>query len=248
MLREFTSQTNDLSTYCYLTDGGHFDNTGLYSLVERGCRFIVVADCGADPKPCFQDVGDALRRCRIDFGTEIDLDLTPLMRPPGVDFTPAHFAVGNIVYSKEHVKSLGWGPPPPVDESATEEEKKKMEDRERLSRTGVIILFKPTITNKDEPADVRQYKLENSVFPQQTTIDQWFDEAQFESYRRLGHLCAYSFCKDLDAARSLIGVPRVQPVKAEESERLLVEASKKFDPRSPFRDNSPALGSIIYVI
>ncbi len=77
MLREFTSQTNDLSTYCYLTDGGHFDNTGLYSLVERGCRFLVVADCGADPKPCFQDVGDALRRCRIDFAAEIDLDLRP---------------------------------------------------------------------------------------------------------------------------------------------------------------------------
>jgi hypothetical protein len=36
-LREFLSQTNDLSSYCYLTDGGHFDNLGIYSLVERGC-------------------------------------------------------------------------------------------------------------------------------------------------------------------------------------------------------------------
>src|SRR5205085_9632365 len=34
LMREFLSQTTDLSSYCYLTDGGHFDNTGLYSLVE----------------------------------------------------------------------------------------------------------------------------------------------------------------------------------------------------------------------
>ena len=60
-MREFLSQTNDLSSYCCLTDGGHFDNTGLYSLVQRGCRHIVVVDCGADPAPpSFEDLGDAL--------------------------------------------------------------------------------------------------------------------------------------------------------------------------------------------
>jgi hypothetical protein len=236
MLREFTSQTNDLSTYCYLTDGGHFDNTGLYSLVERACRFIIVADCGADPKPCFQDIGDALRRCRIDFGAEIDLDLTPLMRTKDADCTPAHFAVGSIVYSKEHVESLGWeqqtGVAPVTPEAKS---------RERLSRTGVIVLFKPSITNNDEPADVRQYNLENSVFPQQTTVDQWFDEAQFESYRRLGHLCAHSFCKELEAlqllARHLEEVLRIQ-LNEDYTEMLIREASEKFDLRSPFKGGS----------
>ena len=62
-----------LGAYCYLTDGGHFDNTGLYALVERGCRYIVVCDCGADPRLGFEDIGVAIRRCRIDFGVEIDL-------------------------------------------------------------------------------------------------------------------------------------------------------------------------------
>ena len=73
LLSEALSRTTDLSTYCYLTDGGHFDNTGLYPLVERGCRYIVLLDCGADPGPCFADLGDAIRRCRIDFGAEISL-------------------------------------------------------------------------------------------------------------------------------------------------------------------------------
>src|ERR671933_2723436 len=55
---------------------------------------------------------------------------------------------------------------------------------------GVIVLVKPSLLKKaDEAVDVRQYGLENSAFPQQTTVDQCFDEAQFESYRRLGIRC-----------------------------------------------------------
>jgi hypothetical protein len=34
LLREFLSQTTDVGPYCYLTDGGHFDNTGHYALVS----------------------------------------------------------------------------------------------------------------------------------------------------------------------------------------------------------------------
>jgi hypothetical protein len=42
----------------------------------------------------------------------------------------------------------------------------------------------------EDAADVRQYRLENASFPQQSTVDQWFDESQFESYRKLGELSA----------------------------------------------------------
>ncbi|MCA1616500.1 MAG: hypothetical protein LC800_20880 [Acidobacteria bacterium] len=38
--------------------------------------------------------------------------------------------------------------------------------------------------------DVRQYGMQNAGFPQQSTADFWYDEAQFESYRRLGEHCA----------------------------------------------------------
>lgn len=237
MLREFTSQTNDLSTYCYLTDGGHFDNTGLYALVERGCRLVVVADCGADPKPCFQDVGDALRRCRIDFGAEINLDLAPLMRSPDTALATSHFAVGSIVYSREHAKSLGWAQTPRNDRETHEEWKR----RDELARTGVVVLLKPAITSRDEPADIRQYKLENSLFPQQTTVDQWFDEAQFESYRRLGEVCAGTLLKELKSP----GVPYAPDAVA----KLIREVSEKFDPHSPFSTSrqsaSPGLAYVV---
>jgi hypothetical protein len=175
LLSECLSQTNDLGSYCYLTDGGHFDNTGLYALVERGCRYIVVVDCGADPKPTFSDIGEAIRRCRIDFGTDIKVAVQPFSR--GKDrLSRGHFAVGKIRYSRAHASALGWS--------------------DQSERDGILVWIKPAVRRKD-PADVRQYHLENKDFPQQTTGDQWFDEAQFESYRRLGMESARSLLRDV---------------------------------------------------
>ncbi|RKH62915.1 hypothetical protein [Corallococcus aberystwythensis] len=50
---------------------------------------------------------------------------------------------------------------------------------------GVLLMIKPTLTG-DEPADVAQYKARNAAFPHESTGDQFYDEAQWESYRRLG--------------------------------------------------------------
>jgi hypothetical protein len=180
LIREFFSQTNDLSSFCYLSDGGHFDNTGIHALVMRGCRFIVAADCGADPQHSFNDLGDLIRLCRIDFGAQINLDIEGFLKREGGagrQTIPKHFIVGEIKYSQEHLEHLN---------------RKKL-DADEYERTclGKIIIFKPSLTCVDG-ADVRQYALENSAFPHTTTANQWFDESQFESYRRLGELCARS--------------------------------------------------------
>ena len=50
---------------------------------------------------------------------------------------------------------------------------------------GTLILIKPRLTG-DGPADLIRYKEENQAFPQQPTLDQFFDEAQWESYYVLG--------------------------------------------------------------
>jgi hypothetical protein len=50
---------------------------------------------------------------------------------------------------------------------------------------GTILFFKPSITG-DEPPDVLQYRTRNREFPHESTGDQFYDEAQWESYRRLG--------------------------------------------------------------
>ena len=86
--------------------------------------------------------------------------------PPG-----AHFVEGTIEYSPEHAESLGW------------------DVQDRSDRMGKILVVKPVVAG-DEPLDIRYYSQHNRAFPQQSTADQFFNEAQFESYRRLGELSA----------------------------------------------------------
>jgi hypothetical protein len=168
LAHEFLAHSTDTGSYCYLTDGGHFDNTGLYALVERGCRYVVVLDSGADPDLTCQDIGQAVRMCRIDFGAEIRLDVGKFRRLGRERLAERHAVVGEIVYHPEHWRSLGWQAP------------------DAAARTGRIVWVKPMVVGGDA-ADVRQYGRQNREFPQQTTLDQWYDEAQFESYRKLGY-------------------------------------------------------------
>ena len=202
IVREFFSQTNDLSDYCYLTDGGYFDNTGLYSLIERGCRFVVLIDCGTDSKPpSFADLGEAIRRCRIDFGTEIDLNLDPFVKSESQSSAPC-FVVGKINFAEKHLRSLARAARANGDNSS------------RSRRTGIIIYFKPSVI-ANVTADVWQYAIGNEFFPQQPTTNQWFGEAQFESYRRLGQACAYSAFGHIESENALENDGRISVKKIE---------------------------------
>ncbi len=57
--------------------------SGLYEMVRRRCRFIVVVDGGCDPDFHYDDLGNALRKIRIDLRIPIDFDDEQRMRPIG---------------------------------------------------------------------------------------------------------------------------------------------------------------------
>lgn len=148
-------------SYLHLSDGSHFENLGLYELVRRHCRYIIVTDSSADPEVAFDDLANTLRRVREDFGVEIELDIEPL-RPGENGRSRQHAIIGSIHY-----------------------------DGMAGTDKGTIIYFKPTLTG-DEPADVLQYQTRNIAFPHEGTSDQFYDESQWESYRRLGEHAAIS--------------------------------------------------------
>ena len=50
---------------------------------------------------------------------------------------------------------------------------------------GSIVYIKPGLSN-DEPVDIVTYRKAHPEFPHESTANQWFTEAQFESYRALG--------------------------------------------------------------
>jgi hypothetical protein len=71
LMREAFGLTNNKSKYVYLSDGGHFENLALYEMVLRRCRHIVVLDSGCDPTFTYEDLGNALRKIRIDLNIPI---------------------------------------------------------------------------------------------------------------------------------------------------------------------------------
>ena len=95
LVSELLARTTETNPYVLLSDGGHFENLGLYEMVRRRCRYIVLSDAGCDGGYTFGDLANAIRKIRIDFGVEIDF-------PAGLHIGPsetARFAVGAIRYS-----------------------------------------------------------------------------------------------------------------------------------------------------
>lgn len=164
VLYEALGLTDDQSDYVYLTDGGHFENLALYEMVLRRCHLIVVSDGAADSKYEFNDLGNAIRKIRIDLGIPIEFPDVPIYRrrPEKEGEGGCYWAIGRIRYSAIDYLSNG-----------------------QRAKDGIVIYIKPAVY-EDEPEDVVHYKRTHPTFPHETTADQFFDEPQFESYRALG--------------------------------------------------------------
>jgi hypothetical protein len=157
LLREMFGRTTDVNPYVYLSDGGHFENLGIYEMVARRCRYIVVSDAVCDAGYAFQDLGNAIRKIRIDLGIPIEFEHGLGMDAAHAGHGNRHGALGRIRYSA-------------VDGPVAD---------------GVLIYLKTTLSG-DEPVDVMNYAVAHPDFPHETTANQWFGESQFESYRMLG--------------------------------------------------------------
>ncbi len=98
LIQEALGMTNEDRSYVYLSDGGHFENLGLYEMVQRRCRFIVVSDAGWDPGITFEDLGNAVRKISIDLNVRIEFDtlqISPRKNPP---VTGSCIATARIYY------------------------------------------------------------------------------------------------------------------------------------------------------
>jgi choline dehydrogenase-like flavoprotein len=171
--------------FWYLSDGGHFEVTGMYELVRRRLPFIIVLDAGEDPNYNYNDLARCTRLIRLDFGAELTwLDPTagraagvagwdafPNQPPPWIQAWlnpamigarqrigrggPCHAALGRISYS------------------------------DRRNEDSWVFLIKASLTG-DESLDVLQYSTQNLLFPQSPTTNQFYDDQEWECYRDLG--------------------------------------------------------------
>lgn len=157
MLDELLAQATDEKAYVYLSDGGHFENLGLYELIRRRCKLIILCDADCDPSYKFDDLVNAIELCQVDFGATITLDTDPLQNTLKAGWCRTAFTVGTIEYS----------------------------DIDGAADTGTIIYLKSAVTRQNSIV-VHSYDRYSKHFPHEPTTNQWFDETQFEAYRLLG--------------------------------------------------------------
>lgn len=98
LLQELLGRSSSDRPHIYLSDGGHFENLGIYELVRRRCRYIVAYDATGDAEFEFAVLGVAIRLCRIDFGVDIDIDTSSIAALDEHGHSLAHCAVGTIDY------------------------------------------------------------------------------------------------------------------------------------------------------
>lgn len=97
LLREALQMVDEKTPCWNVSDGGHFENLGVYQLLQRHCGFVVVVDAEAD----FARTCDAMVRlihlARVDLNCEIRINLGDLS-PDANSHSRRHAAFGTIDY------------------------------------------------------------------------------------------------------------------------------------------------------
>jgi hypothetical protein len=176
----FGSGTTENAFFIELTDGGHFDNTGLYELIRRRAKVIVLSQGSQDLAYSKDDLANAIQRVRVDFGVHIRFNnanypLEDILPPALGQVARRGWALGTIRY-------------PGTDKPG-------------------ILLYLQAAPIAGMNADTVSYWRRNVDFPNQTTADQFFDEEQLEAYRELGMGIAQHCVTTLKAERDVQNLP-----------------------------------------
>jgi hypothetical protein len=168
----------------FLSDGGHFENSGVYPLLKREVGFIILADAGCDTHYAFGDIENLVRKARIDFGAEIDfysrseaaslftLGSTELTVLSPEDMANNHSSRGVLLARIRYRERPG---PASADGSPGKP----------FRPEATLLVIKPNLHDALD-VDLLAYAQKHESFPHESTGDQSFDEAQWESYHRLG--------------------------------------------------------------
>ncbi|CAG8866447.1 patatin-like phospholipase family protein [Pseudomonas fluorescens] len=189
LFKEFTAKFHGLrGDYQYLSDGGHFENTGVYELLRPGRRLdlIVLCDCGADPEYRFEDLANLIRLARLDLKLEIEADTGYLQEDS--PFRSLKSVLG--VYEEfltDTVNEQGKNGSKLADDQCGLLFNVFNRDVDSGPRrlVSVLLVIKPNMITRLSD-DVQFYSVTHPSFPNEPTIDQFFNESQFESYRQLG--------------------------------------------------------------
>jgi len=99
LVKEMFGLADEHNHFINVSDGGHFENLGIYELVRRRCKVIVASDAECDPHMTFGSLGNVIRLCEVDFDAKIEIDVESIRKQGTDGLSRAHCAVGRINYS-----------------------------------------------------------------------------------------------------------------------------------------------------
>lgn len=160
LMKEMTGlQMSERQAWLNVSDGGHIENMGIYELLRRRCKYIICVDGEADPQSTFAGQLTLVRHAQVDLGVRIEPRLDEIRQDPQSHFSRTHAQLFRIHYPRtEDGRSTGLG---------------------------LLLYLKLSLTG-DEAELLKRYRSLNPEFPHQSTVDQFYDEEQFEAYRQLG--------------------------------------------------------------
>jgi hypothetical protein len=165
-----------------VSDGGHIENLGVYELLRRKCKLIIAVDASADPDYGFSDLRNLVVRARQELTLEIRFRQAPeeWIRPKASKgFSDSHFVIADI---------------------------EDLPGKSVPTYRGLLVYVKSSLRpqkeyhemakNKDEELkDSFHYKSFHPAFPHESTVDQFFDNDQWEAYYNLGKYIAADLLK-----------------------------------------------------
>lgn len=159
----------DLKRVVRLSDGGHSENLGLYALLRRRCSSILVVDAEHDPSYTFSAY------CKVKKAAQNELNIR--LNIPGIE---------NIVSGTDTFDAAR-----PIQEGTT-----TFGD----GHQGKIYYLKLSMHPEqlsDQADVINAYAKKHPQFPQESTLDQYFQPTQFKAYRELGYAIAKNLPSDI---------------------------------------------------
>ena len=164
-----------------LSDGGFFDSSAVYELIRRRVDFIIAVDGTYDPGYSYDGMAELGRMVRTDFLAEVAwLNPVDLKLPPAIgewinldqigrlDEIRGNPIVGDFDKKRKHAAIA------------------RITYADQPEKETWLLLLKSSLVGT-ESLDVTSYAKSDSEFPNNSTNEQIFDPARWESYRKLGH-------------------------------------------------------------
>ncbi|MBU0674197.1 MAG: patatin-like phospholipase family protein [Proteobacteria bacterium] len=172
LYRLFDDQTlSDL----HLSDGGHIDNLGIYSLVRRGVKKVVAVDAEEDGQSVYSSLMRLKRNLQDEMGLDLDWE-SPNTPALDVYYLPPS---GGIV--RGTISGL-------IGEGGREQKIDLVYVKLSIKRDDLKTGDDPC---RDRyPYSVVSYAREHDRFPLESTTDIFYDDRQYRAYRDLGYTIA----------------------------------------------------------